>query len=183
MADDIVTRLQQMLDGPVPFVVGREDIRDALNEIEHLRKEVHEERASSKTFETLLLDATDEIDRLQKEINDLRLQLVSLSIPQENAPRVRRTPPATAVRHTLEHSDQVLVNVHNTTECEGAYCTIHNMSDHHMRTFPQSWRIDQGIMERICPHGIGHPDPDNPWTEHDNRWHHGCDGCCTPPQN
>jgi len=37
VADDIVTRLQAMLDGPVPFVVGREDIREALNEIERLR--------------------------------------------------------------------------------------------------------------------------------------------------
>lgn len=29
-------------------------------------------------------------------------------------------------------------------------------------------------MERICPHGVGHPDPDdtNPDTVH------GCDGCC-----
>ena len=38
MADDIVTRLQEMLDGPVPFIVGREDIRNALNEIQYLRQ-------------------------------------------------------------------------------------------------------------------------------------------------
>jgi hypothetical protein len=35
--DDIVIRLQEMLDGPVPFSVSRQDIRDALLEIERLR--------------------------------------------------------------------------------------------------------------------------------------------------
>jgi hypothetical protein len=37
-SDDIVTRLEEMLDGPVPFVIGREDIREAADEIERLRK-------------------------------------------------------------------------------------------------------------------------------------------------
>jgi hypothetical protein len=36
--DDIMTRLKEMLDGPVPFVIGREDIREAADEIERLRK-------------------------------------------------------------------------------------------------------------------------------------------------
>jgi ubiquinone biosynthesis protein UbiJ len=40
VADDIITRLQEMLDGPVPFVIGREDIREAADEIERLRAEV-----------------------------------------------------------------------------------------------------------------------------------------------
>jgi hypothetical protein len=38
--DDIVARLQEMLDGPVPFVIGREDVRDAIVEIERLREQV-----------------------------------------------------------------------------------------------------------------------------------------------
>ena len=38
MADDIVTRLQEMLDGPVPMAVTRADARDALAEIERLRQ-------------------------------------------------------------------------------------------------------------------------------------------------
>jgi hypothetical protein len=46
-----------------------------------------------------------------------------------------------------------------------------------MRRWPQNWRGDRYLIERICPHGVGHPDPDdlNPDTVH------GCDGCCTPP--
>lgn len=44
------------------------------------------------------------------------------------------------------------------------------------------WRPDRGIMERVCEHGVGHPDPDDVkvqaggWTE----TIHGCDGCCNP---
>jgi hypothetical protein len=70
-----------------------------------------------------------------------------------------------------------LVKVHDPTTCDGQPCCIHNPSDHHMRTWPQNWRSDRRLMERMCPHGIGHPDPDdlNP-----NKVH-GCDGCCQAP--
>jgi hypothetical protein len=30
-------------------------------------------------------------------------------------------------------------------------------------------------MERICDHGVGHPDPDEFMAD---VWVHGCDGCC-----
>ena len=33
-------------------------------------------------------------------------------------------------------------------------------------------------MERTCPHGVGHPDPDSPWAHDSHEWIHGCDGCC-----
>lgn len=64
--------------------------------------------------------------------------------------------------------------MHTADKCAGDYCTIHNRSDHHMRSYPQHWRGDRGIMERICPHGVGHPDPD----EINQDRTHGCDGCC-----
>ena len=44
-----------------------------------------------------------------------------------------------------------------------------------MRDWPQHFRDDRGIMERICPHGVGHPDPDD-YLAGDGM--HGCDGCC-----
>lgn len=68
------------------------------------------------------------------------------------------------------------LNVHDRDKCEGQHCCIHNPSSHHMRDWPQLWRADRGMMERKCPHGTHHPDPDdlNPNTIH------GCDGCCTP---
>ena len=49
-----------------------------------------------------------------------------------------------------------------------------------MRDWPQNYRVDTGVTERICSHGVGHPDPDNPWPKDDPRWVHGCDGCCSP---
>ena len=82
-------------------------------------------------------------------------------------------------------SGQELVNVHTKNECAGPYCVIHNPSDHHMRDWPLNWRQDRQIMERICPHGIGHPDPDDQaYLRSIGRYGedvHGCDGCCFEP--
>lgn len=61
-------------------------------------------------------------------------------------------------------------------------CVIHNRTDHHMRHWPLLWRGDRKIFERICPHGIGHPDPDQVpyWRATDQMYEavHGCDFCC-----
>lgn len=80
-------------------------------------------------------------------------------------------------RYCLEHTDIYLVKIHDPKLCEGRACPVHNLSDHHMRDFPQHWRQDRGLMERICPHGVGHPDPDHlAYRPQDSI--HGCDGCC-----
>lgn len=70
-----------------------------------------------------------------------------------------------------------LLHVHGQERCAGQICCIHNPSAHHMGEWPQNWRADRRQMERLCPHGHGHPDPDdlNPDTVH------GCDGCCQQP--
>lgn len=60
----------------------------------------------------------------------------------------------------LENTDERIFNVHTATLCEGRACTIHNRTDHLMRGFPQHYREDKGLMERVCAHGVGHPDPD-----------------------
>lgn len=84
---------------------------------------------------------------------------------------------------------QKIVNVHERSDlCDIYGCPIHAPSDHHMKDWPTNWR-DGGMfdikpphMERICPHGIGHPDPDS--AAYMLRVHgedvsvHGCDGCC-----
>lgn len=68
--------------------------------------------------------------------------------------------------------------LHDAAECEGP-CPIHRPTDHHMRAYPQSYRSDRGIMERICPHGVGHPDPDDRRIRSgEDTGVHGCDGCC-----
>lgn len=70
----------------------------------------------------------------------------------------------------------------------GYGCCIHAPSDHKMKTWPRLWRTDGGFMERICPHGVGHPDPDDlafrrrRFSKHVAEMYaiHGCDGCCAP---
>ena len=77
----------------------------------------------------------------------------------------------------LEHTEYDLY-CHDKQKCIGENCTVHNRSNHSMRSFPQNWRGDRAIMERICPHGIGHPDPDDFKTKNWSEFIHGCDGCC-----
>lgn len=76
--------------------------------------------------------------------------------------------------YALEHSTVTLRRVHPQVECSGDKCPVHQKTDHSMREFPQHFRDDRGFMERICPHGIGHPDPDDLYADSV----HGCDGCC-----
>ena len=69
----------------------------------------------------------------------------------------------------------------------GYHCVIHAPSNHTMRGFPTHWRQDIELMERICPHGVGHPDPDA--IAYTRRVFgeqaaamlrvHGCCGCCS----
>jgi hypothetical protein len=117
------------------------------------------------------------IDLLTTKINDLSIEVRSLNLDLLVA-HSEAMGLYDSQSHNLENSDEKLTNVHSPNQCAGENCTIHNMSDHHMRTWPQHWRSDRGIMERICSHGIGHPDPDNPWSNDDSNWIHGCDGCC-----
>ncbi len=71
---------------------------------------------------------------------------------------------------------------HDKKACAGQACCIHNPSDHIMKDWPLN-RRESMLMERICPHGIGHPDPDSlTWMERNGRKGYGvhdCDGCCT----
>lgn len=73
----------------------------------------------------------------------------------------------------------VILKTHGPLTCDGQPCPIHNQSTHHMVTWPLNWRWDRQIMERICSHGIGHPDPDDYRIRNGlDVAVHGCDGCC-----
>lgn len=84
-----------------------------------------------------------------------------------------------STRIQLENTE-LFLHCHDELSCRGEFCTLHNRSNHSMRSFPQHWRGDKGLMERTCPHGVGHPDPDDyaligsPYLGV-----HGCDGCCS----
>lgn len=82
------------------------------------------------------------------------------------------------------------LRVHSRDDCKGDNCVIHNPSSHKMVNWPTHWRDDRYLMERICPHGIGHPDPDDlaykallvkeGKSKINLKYEgvHGCDGCC-----
>lgn len=81
------------------------------------------------------------------------------------------------------------LHTHGPEQCkDDAACCIHKPSNHPLKDAPLQWRGDRGLMERKCPHGVGHPDPDD--LAHKKRTMpdyddyafgvHGCDGCCRP---
>jgi hypothetical protein len=73
-------------------------------------------------------------------------------------------------------------NIHSPLDCAGEFCCVHNPSEHHMLTWPQVWNQSKHVMERQCPHGNTHPDPDDPATATIGGNIHPCDGCCIQPQ-
>lgn len=82
----------------------------------------------------------------------------------------------------------IMTNVHDPARCEGRGCVIHHPSDHHMRSWPTHWRADRYLMERMCLHGVGHPDPDDVAYQDSVMPEraagvHGCDGCCHEMQS
>jgi hypothetical protein len=54
------------------------------------------------------------------------------------------------------------VTIHPPSRCIGYYCPWHNPSEHHMNTWVRRILTDRNnLMERVCPHDIGDPDPDS----------------------
>jgi hypothetical protein len=76
------------------------------------------------------------------------------------------------------------VLTHTYDQCVGRNCVIHNPSEHRMRGWEKNYRPDTGRTERLCEHGVGHPDPDDVayWLTlgktQSSVTTHGCDGCC-----
>lgn len=92
---------------------------------------------------------------------------------------------------TIRHDGEVRVeeiHIHPLAWCEDEGCPFDHPSEHHMRTWQKTIRLDKAdLVERTCPHGIGHPDPDSvAWAESDLKgtsiidalFSHTCDGCC-----
>lgn len=89
---------------------------------------------------------------------------------------------ATESNFGINIGSATLSNIHPEGMCAGRPCVVHNPTNHHMREWVLHWRGDRGIFERICRHGVGHPDPDQEdyWKEtgQTGQGIHGCDGCC-----
>jgi len=83
--------------------------------------------------------------------------------------------------HQLE-SGQTL-RTHHADECVGQWCAIHRPMPGPWSSWPRYWRGDRRILERLCPHGVGHPAAEMAETSPSWELIHGCDGCpCSPPQ-
>ena len=61
---------------------------------------------------------------------------------------------------TLEHND-FLMSVHSENLCKNDVCSIHNLTNHILRSAEQDWDFRRGIMVRRCRHLFLHPDPDD----------------------
>lgn len=87
--------------------------------------------------------------------------------------------PATDPVHGSAVGNVTLFFVHSPDECQPWPCVLHRPSDHHMRDWPTLWRADKRIMERTCPHGVGHPDVDDlAYHVRNGRGYLGIHGCC-----
>ena len=82
------------------------------------------------------------------------------------------------MREQWRDAKGVIWLVHAKEQCAGEWCSIHHPSAHPLKDAPQIWREDRRIMERVCEHGVGHPDPDCIYATRNST--HGCDGCCVP---
>lgn len=77
---------------------------------------------------------------------------------------------------------------HRADQCDTTGpCPFHNPSLHPMIEEPMLLR-ETGLIERVCRHGVGHPDPDSAgymdrlYNHRKGTWSvHGCDGCCRLP--
>lgn len=78
-------------------------------------------------------------------------------------------------------------NIHRRSACKGRSCIVHNPSDTvaNREDWPYIFREGHagGRIERVCPHGVGHPDDSQvKYLEEvtgETHWGlHGCDGCC-----
>lgn len=68
------------------------------------------------------------------------------------------------------------------SDCQTHGCVVHNPTPNPLWNAPYNWREDRALMERICRHGIGHPDIDSAnylrRTGQRAQLTHACDGCC-----
>jgi len=115
---------------------------------------------------------------------------VTPAIPKPSRHDVADRSPVVLATHTWVPADSPAVGnmslaaPHDPALCAGRTCSRHHPSLHHMRTWPRVWRQSYGYSDRMCPHGLGHPDPDD--VVHlqalgGARTAHACDGCCIAP--
>jgi hypothetical protein len=145
-----------------------------LGEGDRLRKIVY-----SNALLTLNWNATV---RRQKEIDEQNKREEEKLLKKKDEVRVDVAGPMSG-----QQLGKKLIQIHADTKCKGDSCPFHNPSKHHMRYWKTNVRLDRSsLVERICSHGVGHPDPDSVayFVRAGIKYMgvHGCDGCCDPNQ-
>lgn len=155
------------------------------------RRQIKEVVGPVTPTDKFMADKAD-IERITKEVQKLTAALKDVKVSAQGAtgafqfmdgkwPERRPSEVPEFERHILSGRR---VRTHTLKNCTGRNCVIHNPSKHRMVAWPRNLRDDTGRIERVCPHGVGHPDPDDVayWVTkgQDARtlWTHGCDGCC-----
>lgn len=90
--------------------------------------------------------------------------------------------PVTGFWTKTEDNNLNLVGIHNVYNCRQP-CPIHNsQSTHPLQAAPLYWNPNRAIIERVCSHGVHHPDYDSAMyyysVNQTNENVHMCDGCC-----
>jgi len=84
---------------------------------------------------------------------------------------------------TFTDSTGLKIQTHHSRDCKGENCSIHNPSSHKLDKARQVWDDENKLMQRVCEHGLKHPDFDDVKFNKDaksnaNYGKHNCDGCC-----
>jgi hypothetical protein len=77
------------------------------------------------------------------------------------------------------------LEIHAAEVCRGP-CPVHMPTGHHLRCLALHWNVERARFERVCDHGVHHPDPDVIAVVRRDRGGeaagaasmHVCDGCC-----
>ena len=164
---------------PANFNILWEAYHKLVGELQYLNDSIARVNVDNVQLQNMNSHLVEHNSELGLQAIKLQTELDNLKVRMKISPKP--TPPPSS-GHNLEEVELAggqRIFAHKKEDCMGPPCPIHHPSEHHMKGWPQHWRDDRKLMERICAHGVGHPDPDGVYKLSDNL--HGCDGCCTPP--
>ncbi|KQR17261.1 hypothetical protein [Cellulomonas sp. Leaf334] len=156
---------------------GGNPLDATVDDIRRAALDVHE-HGGTETDVVDLVDQVGFMTGLWRSTEWLLLRRTIL-IPMGEGPLVQR-------RSEVRVQDGVL-GTHDPAKCaDDDASLIHRPSRHPLQSAPMAWHAELGLLERICGHGIHHPDLDalayarrtRGTSVGDEFAQHDCDGCC-----
>jgi hypothetical protein len=132
-----------------------------------------------KDFEALLDYVLKDIKKRDKLYNNFNYDAGGQTYTVASSPKPKGSP---ATHDQWTDDDGVVWWVHRWKRtCVDDGCAIHCPTAHHMLDWPMVMRSDT-LIERLCNHGLKHPDPDSlRFFRSVGKFEigeHTCDGCC-----